>query len=370
MLNPFKNLFGKKPSSVIGIDVGSSSIKVVQLSRKNGKAILETYGELALGPYGGIEIGRSTNLPPEQISTALVDVLRESKITTKNSAVAIPFGSSLISIIEMPAVAEKQYAQMIPLEARKYIPVPISEVALDWWVIPPDTNKAVKFDGEAQAAERKDKLDVLLVAIHNDTLKKYQTIITQAALETSFFEIEIFGTIRSALEQDNKTQMVVDFGAASTKVYLVEHGVIKTSHVVNRGSQDITLAISKSLGISVQDAEIIKRDMSQAPSAHQKDILDVAALTLEYVLTEANQVLLSYQKRYNKAVARVVLVGGGAQIKNLQTLAQSHFQTEVQLGNPFGKVETPVFLHDVLKDTGPEFAVAVGIALRKLQELE
>ncbi len=86
MPNPLTDFFGKffaeKAPSVLGIDVGSSSIKVVQLKRKKGKAVLETYGELALGPYAGIEIGRSTNLPTEKIAEAIVDVLKEANTTT------------------------------------------------------------------------------------------------------------------------------------------------------------------------------------------------------------------------------------------------------------------------------------------------
>ena len=138
MANFFSNLFSgsilsKQSQSVLGIDIGSSSIKVVQLSRKSGHAILETYGELALGPYAGKGIGEATNLPPEKIVEAVKDMLKEKEvnITSKICGIAIPFASSLMAVIEMPVMPQKQLAEMIPLEARKYIPVPISEVALD-----------------------------------------------------------------------------------------------------------------------------------------------------------------------------------------------------------------------------------------------
>jgi type IV pilus assembly protein PilM len=186
MANFFSKLFGHKSTSVVGVDIGSSSIKVVQLAKKGGQAILETYGELALGPYGGTEVGRATNLPPEKISEALVDVIRESKTTSTSAGLAIPFSSSLITAIDMPASAQKQFAQMIPIEARKYIPVPISEVALDWWVIPKPTTKP-EFGNEPKKTDPQEKLDVLLVAIHNETLSRFQTIISQASLTTSFF---------------------------------------------------------------------------------------------------------------------------------------------------------------------------------------
>jgi type IV pilus assembly protein PilM len=337
------NLFGKKSSSVLGIDIGSSSIKVVQLSRRSGRAILETYGELALGPYAGSEIGRATNLPPEKISEALIDVIREAKVTSRNCGMAIPFGMSLISAIEMPALAEKQLAQMIPIEARKYIPVPIQEVMLDWILVPKPGESGTSFSANSERTPEKknEKIDLLLVAIHNDTLARYQTIVKQASLNASFFEIEIFSSIRSVLDQDITNQMVIDMGAASTKVYIVERGIVRTSHVVNRGSQDITLAMSESLGIPVQQAEIIKRDISQVTEARRNDIDQIISLTLDYVFSEAHRTLLSYQKHFNKDISKVVMVGGGARLMNVRTLAETHFQTDVLLGDPFGKTEAP-----------------------------
>lgn len=370
MANFFSKLFGHKSTSVVGIDIGSSSIKVVQLSRRGGQAILETYGELSLGPYANTEIGRATNLPPEKISEALNDVIRESKVTTRVSGISIPFGSSLITPIEMPAVPEKQMIQMIPIEARKYIPVPINEVVLDWWVIPKFTDRAVAFNEEEEKTKQGDKTDVLLVAIHNETLTKYQTIITQSALDASFFEIEIFSAIRSLADQDVTSLMVIDLGAASSKMYIIERGVVRSSHVVNRGAQDITMAISKSLGVSIQEAEVLKRDPSQIPADKKAEVESVIAVTLDYIFSEAHRVMLSYQQKYSKDVPKAIIVGGGAMMQGALSHALSNLNTEVSLGDPFSKTEAPAFLANILKTTGPEFAVAVGVALRRLSEVQ
>ena len=139
MANPLAGIlkmFLGSNQSVLGIDIGGSSIKVVQIRKKGGRAILETYGELALGPYNGLEVGRATSLPAEKLAEALKDVMREAHVTTTQCGIAIPLQSSLVSIVPMPALPESQLSSMIPLEARKYIPVPISEVTLDWSIIP------------------------------------------------------------------------------------------------------------------------------------------------------------------------------------------------------------------------------------------
>src|SRR3989344_7901918 len=130
----FANLFARKESSVLGVDVGSSSLKVVQLRKDHGKAVLETYGELSLGPYGGGEAGQATNLSAEQITEALKDLLREAKVTTKSCGFSIPYSRSLLTLVSLPrrgSAAEQK--TVIELEARKYIPLPLSEVQLDWF---------------------------------------------------------------------------------------------------------------------------------------------------------------------------------------------------------------------------------------------
>ncbi len=370
MANFFTNLFNKNSVSVLGIDIGSSSIKMVQISRKNGRAVLETYGELALGPYTGKGVGESTNLSTEKIVEAVNDMLREKEvnITTRSCGLAIPFSSSLMAVIDMPIATKKQLEQMVPLEARKYVPVPISEVTLDWYIIPKDKNDEVLPESD-QSGVSSQKLEVLIVALHNDTLSRYKNIVTKSGLDAGFFEIEIFSTIRSILDDEMAPIMIVDMGASTTKLYIVEKGILRSSHMVDRGSHNITDELSKSVGISIEDAEYLKREKGLLGDINGIALKDVASFTLNYIFSEASHVVMAYQKKYNKNVAKVVLVGGGSALKGVVDVAKSIFQTEVVAGDPFSKVVAPAFLEKVLKDTGPEFAVAVGVALRKLQEL-
>jgi len=369
ILDSLKNLFAQEQNkSVLGIDVGPSSIKIVQLKRRKGRAILETYGELSLGPYAGLEIGRSTNLTTEQIAQAVVDVLRESNTTTNKCGISIPMGSSLVSFIKLPKVEERQLAQMIPLEARKYIPVPISEVSLDYLVIPRNESIASEYQNSAEKPEEKT-IDVLLVVIHNDAMERNKEITRIAKLDTKFSEIEIFGSMRAVLEPGTAPQMIIDFGSGSTKIYIIERGILRTSHMISRGSQDITLAISKSLGISVNEAEKMKRDRGLIKKdGEQMDINEITSLTLDYIFSEIGRVLLNYQKKTERNVSKIFLTGGGVLLKGLKEKAESSFNIPVVLADPFSKVEYPAFLENVLKQAGPSFAVAIGLALRRLQD--
>lgn len=372
----FSRFFNRSEPSVLGIDIGSSAIKIVQIKKHNGQAVLETYGELALGPYAGATIGQSVSLPADKIATALTDLMAEKEvnITTSKCGISIPFASSLMTVIEFPQVSQKQLAVMVPLEARKYIPVPISEVMLDWSIIP-RTEVKIEDHPEGFTGAQSEllninfpKIDVLVVAIHNDTLARYKEIVTRAGLDAGFFEIEIFSTMRAVLDETLSPVMIMDMGSASTKLYVVERGIIKASHTINRGSQDITMTIAKSLGITPEKAEIMKREAGAL--GPDKNLTDIITLNLDFIFEEANRTLLAFEKKYNKAVSKVILIGGGAALKGLADLAKNSFKTEVMAGNPFGKIATPAFLERVLRETGPEFAVSVGVALRKLAEEE
>lgn len=350
---------------MLGVDIGTSSIKIVQVRKERGRVILETYGAIALGPYGGTEIGRATSLPGDKIAEALNDVIREANVTTKDAAIAIPYSSSLVSVIKLPAGVAKDLANVVPIEARKYIPVPINEVLLDWFVI--SDPKHPTPDG---------KIEVLLVAIHNDTIAKFRSIVAAASLVPAFFEIEVFSATRAALDHGLAPVAVVDMGAATTKFYVVERGIIRESHIINQGAQNLTLAASRALGISVAQAEERKRkwglnDPPLLPGAtappSQKQSME---LTLGPLASEVARTSLGWEQRANQALSAMVLVGGGATLKGMKEFLQSKMQTEVRLGDPFGKAQAPAFLEAILKEAGPEFSVAVGLALRRLQELD
>ncbi len=363
----FLSSFFKKESSVLGIDIGSSSVKVIQIKKKRGHAVLETYGELALGPYANMEVGRAVALPPERMIEAVSDILKESKTTTTSAGVALPLSSSLTAFITIPPVGDKQVADVVALEARKYIPVPLNEVLLDYSIIPREDSFVT--DDDSTKTEKQGR-DVLVVAIHNEYINTYQSVMAGTHLNPKFYEIELFSSIRAALDQGMSTNMVIDMGARSTKLYIVERGILRASHIINKGSQDITLTLSKALSISVGEAENMKRVHGLKGGPEYKELTEIITVNLDYVFYEANSSLLNYQKKYAKNVSKVILTGGGVLLKGFIDLAKISFQTDVVYADPFSKLETPAFLAEEFTQAGPEFAVAIGAAIRALSELE
>ncbi len=375
MDNPLQNFLGSirkmmsgKSDTAVGIDIGSSAIKIVEIKKKGSKAILETYGAIALGPYDNQDAGRLTNLPADKLSEALVEVLKQSGVTTTQVALSVPIQSSLIFTIELPSqIKESEMSGIVSTEARKYIPVPITEVSIDYSILPKKEPSFVELNTPEPVTPSGEKTNVLVVATQNDAVSKYRSIVSASGLSAAFFEIEIFSSIRANFEHELSPVLLIDFGASRTKLSIVEFGMVKSYHTIERGGSDITDSISKSLSIPFSEAEKMKKDFGLFGNPTEKSLSDVIKVHTDYIFAEANNALLVYEKKYDRIVSKVIFTGGGSLLKGLKEVAANNFRAEIEIGHPFSKINAPAFLDKVLEATGPEFAVALGLALRKLQ---
>ena len=147
-----------------------------------------------------------------------------------------------------------------------------------------------------------------------------------------------------------------------------EGGTLRSSHIINRGSQDITANIARINSVSFEEAEVMKRNIGIS-SGGEANTTSAVSLVSEFIFSEANRVIFSYENEYRINIEKVILIGGGASLKGIKELASLHLKTEVVAGDPFSKTQTPAFLEEILRETGPTFAVSLGIALRKISEL-
>ena len=365
------SIFKKKAKTFLGVDVGSSSIKLVQLSNKGGVISLDTYGTISLGPYAKTSIGMAVSLPDKVLAEAFLDLRQEAEVTTDTAAFSIPFRASLVSLISLPISLKNKVKEVIPYEARKYIPVPISEVSLDWYIVPSRlfSNQNTFFDTEEETktsdSDGKD-FKVLLVAVHNTELEKYKMISNDIKMGVKFFEIEVFSTLRSVAPRNYYPTLIVDIGSKTTKFYVVESGIILKSYFINHGGQSVNESIAKLTGVSFDVAEEVKREdgvNAKDPQTHQ-----AISLVLEEILREANRSIRDFETTYQKSVGKVIFTGGGSSIKGLGNLANSILNIESEIANPFSSIKVPDSLEKILREAGPEFSVALGVALRGIEE--
>jgi len=365
----FQGIFGVVDDNrAVGIDIGASSIKVIQLRRENGRAILDTYGALSLAQYKeGGKIGQTVSLDIETLAQALADALKESNVSSKNVVIGIPSVSCIIFILQLPvSIDERSLPSVVSTESKKFIPVPLEDVSLDWYTIPRREDSGVASRVVAESGGEA-KISVLVVATLNETLAKYSEVLQKTALPMDALEVEVFSHIRSVLTRELFPVLIVDIGASKTKLTIVEHGIVETFRLVNRGSQDMTNAIMHSLEVTFEKAESIKKEYGLLAAAEHPTVSDLVKAQFVEIFQEANSNILAYEKRYNKNIGKIIFTGGGAMTKGLIDYATGSFAAELVLADPFSKVESPIFLQGVLKTTGPEFSIALGLALKKFQ---
>lgn len=349
-----------KDKSVLGIDVGTSSLKIIQIKKERERAVLETYGELSTGAYSGQEAGKALLLTDEKISQMIIDLRKEAGATATRGVISIPLRYSFITVVDMPDLPEQELGEAVKYEARKYIPIPLNDVVLDWWRLPQSSNIPV-------SQGPKKTISILLVAVQKEIAEKYNRILTQAQIEPMGFEIEVFSPLRTFGSKIKGAFMVFDLGALSTKISIVENGIVRSVHHIDRASQAFTLAIAQSLGVDFRRAEQMKHDVGITQRPEAAGIRHTITPLLDSIFDEADRLRASYRRRFGGTVDRAVFIGGGSLMPGVVEYGIEKLGIEVIVGNPFTYLEYPPFLQPVLKNIAPSFSVSAGLALNALQ---
>lgn len=341
-----------RPTHTIGIDVGSSSVKVVEVEEKDDALMLRTYGELQLGPYAGKSLGEVVSLDNKQRIEAVTDVMREASVGSRHGALAMPLSSSFMTVVPITGAGDEDLAERIPVEARKYVPLPLPEVTLDW--------TELQSNSKAETNVR----EVMLAAIENKALEDYRELLKTIGMTGEPAEVEPFSLVRSLWKSSDKTIVIIDIGARTSKLYIVRNEVLERLHRVAAGGAQISVRLSQLLNISQEDAENLKRTYEK-DSEHGQDVYKTMASVLDGPLSEFKRIVEQYQARTGEPIDRVVFSGGVSASPFFLSYAQDALGVPAEIGNPFGKLAYPAFMEDTLGAIAPTFGVSVGAALRR-----
>lgn len=339
----------------VGIDIGASSIKVVELEDRNNVITLTTYGEIQCGPYAHAPLGESTELNAKQEQEAVVDLLRESAVQARHGVFSMPLSSSFVTVMRLPVLEdEKDVGARVQVEARKYIPVPINDVTLDWAEI------------KRPNRQPSDPKEVLLAAIQNDALGRQQTLMKQINMPQQPTEIECFSLIRSISEAEDTGVAVIDLGGSSSKLYVTQNGLLERIHRAQVGGAAATHQIANILQCDFLQAETKKRSADTVNEEGQT-ISQIHQKVFERPLQEFKRVIDQYEAKTGMSIDRLVLSGGVAQFPGINSFVSDALQRDVTFAQPFAKVAYPAFMEDYVKQLGSTFAVALGAALRQYE---
>ncbi|MBI5912837.1 pilus assembly protein PilM [Candidatus Azambacteria bacterium] len=369
-----------KPKSFLGVDIGTSAIKVVQLSKEKDTYRLENYGEIKFSEEEApMEVYQQSSLKmlDEQVADLLKKIIAETGITATQAAFSLPVFSSFSTIIELPPMPKDEMEKAIQFEARQYVPIPISEVSLDSLVIGEEhkihaenkisarTEEGQQKEGQPPAQQKKKHVEVLLVAVPNEIKKKYQRIAELAGLNLIALEMETFPLARALLKGDPTITVIADVGARSTDICIVDNGFVRISHNFEFSGVDITKAFAAFTKSNFIEAERAKKvtglNLTPGQLAEAKALVGI----VDNITNEIDRIIHSYFNKTGREVKRVVLSGGVSFMPGFVERLQEKLNAPVMVGKPFENLVWQKELERTLADIGPSFGVAVGLAMRR-----
>ena len=350
----------------MGIDIGTASIKIVQLKKEEEKFDLETYGEISTVGYLERlnDVFQVTSFKTlEAVTREMLRVLLEkSETTTKNAVMTIPVFSSFVSVMEVPEMAEKEISQAIEFEARRYVPIPVSEVILDWKII---ESGMIKDDISTRPFKGKR---ILLIAVPVEVINKYLKIADDLGLRIKALELESFSLARSLMFGDKSSACILDVGVRASSFTIVDKGVVQMSHSLDIAGAEMTKTLATGLGIAPKRAEEFKLTHGldhQEENGRKKDIRELLNVPIERIADEIERMLHSYEMKTDRKVEKLILGGGSTQLTGLEDYIEKRLDIKAIGAFPWSRAIYPTVLQEALKKNGPEFSVAAGAAMRE-----
>jgi type IV pilus assembly protein PilM len=351
--------FGKKKGQLVGVDVGSSAIKIAEL-KVAGKPGAETYQLINLG---------MEPLPPEAIvdgaimdSGAVIDAIQRLfsslKIKTADVATSVSGNAVIVKKISLPQMSPEELAESIHWEAEQYIPFDIQDVALDYEVI----------EGGGDGGN----MDVLLVAVKKDKIGDFTSAISQAGKNPQVVDVDVFA-LQNCFEVNygidpGKIVALLNVGASIMNINILKGSGSVFNRDIAVGGNQFTDAIQKDLNLSFDQAEALKRG-GHVDGAAPENLPPILQAVSENIALEIQKTFDFFKATTNEDhIDRIYLAGGTSKVQGLRDLLSERFEAGVELLNPFNNIPSNAkdVDPDLMSEVGPQAAIAVGLAARRV----
>jgi type IV pilus assembly protein PilM len=345
-------LFGRKQPPMLGIDISSTSVKLLELSRSGNRYRVESYAVEPLPPNSVVE---KNITDAELVGEAIGRAVRKSGTRTRTAACAVAGSAVITKIISMPAnLSEEEMESQIQIEADQYIPYPLEEISLDFEVL----NLSEK---------EPNKVDVLLAASRSDNVDRRVAALEVGGLQAKIVDVEAFGlenavTLLIDSIGDQHIIAIMDVGATTSTLSVLENNSIVYTREQLFGGRQLTDEIQRRYGLSYEEAGLAKRQ-GGLPDNYEPEVLQPFR---ESMTQEVNRALqFFYSSSQVGAVDHVVIAGGCASISGIDKLISAKLDTPVTIANPFVNMSVASRVRaDALANDAPAMMIACGLALR------
>ncbi len=381
------NLFKAKSNVFLGVDFGTSSIKVVELLYDNDRTHLKNYGWIDFKKQPKKDDANNLNIVLDtteknnrqmNLKNSLAVLLSAMKPESHSVYAAMPGISGLVALIDFPQMDKKELDKAIQYEAHKYIPVPLDEVYLSWDVVSrikdEETGLLSLYN---QKNERKDTkknknkkaMQVLLVAAPKDEVENYENLITSLNFKMTSLELSMFASARSLVGDDLGGYLIIDIGADTTDIILVDRGVIKINRIIDVGGNEVTKAVASSMNISWQRAESFKRQKRGIIFSQNSQLIIPA---LDLISGEAIRTIENYRHKSltDVRIDKIILSGGGSRLSGIDKYFSQALNISTEIGNPWKGIVIDKNIEKKVKNYGTSLAVAIGLAEKGIKDFQ
>lgn len=343
----------KKKKEVVGIDIGSSSVKIVQLKDNKGVLQLLNAGILPLPPEAIVD---NTLMDSSSIAMVIKNLVTGLGIKVKDVACSISGNSVIIRKIVLPAMPQEELEDQISWEAEQYIPFDINDVNMDFQILSPDNNDP-------------SKMNVLLVASKKDIINDYVAVFSEAGMQLSVVDVDSFA-VQNAFEANHNYSSedilaLVNIGASVMNINIIKDGITLFTRDVQMGGNLYTEEIQKQIGLSSEDAETGKLLAYESTNEPLKNVI----LKVNETLTQEIRRSLDFYNSTasDERISGVFISGGCSKVYNLIDTISEKIGLPVEKLNPFAnlKYNEKDFDPDYLNEIAPFMAVPVGLAIRR-----
>lgn len=345
--------FAKK--DIIGLDIGSQQIKIVQLSESKGSYKLERLAVAALQPELIVD---GSILDATRVVEVIRELISNSDIKTKDVTLSVSGHSSvIIKRVALPQMSEDELDESIRFEAEQYIPFDIEDVNLDFQILGP--------------AEEDNMMDVLIVAVKRDKINEYVSVVKEAGLNPVIVDVDAFA-LENMYElnyevKENENVALVNIGASMININILKGGGSVFTRDSSVGGNLLTEALQKEYTISYANAEKLKQEES-LEGISQEDVAVVLNSASEDIITEISRSFDYFRDTTNyENIDEIIVSGGSTLIGGIVSSLEERSGIPVSVAEPFKNVDVPdMFDKAYIKKVEPLVTVAVGLALRRV----
>ncbi len=337
----------------LGIDIGDSSLKIVELKKQGKKIYLSNYAF----SENVKEINFTRLDDTAYLAKVISQISEQANIKSRRVTASLPTFAVFSTIINVSIENKKDIETIVSEEAKKLIPLPLEEVILDWKIIP----------NLSTSKEKTQNTKVFITGSPKKLVKKYLEIFKLAKLELVSLETESFSLVRALLGSEPSNNMIVEIGANSTDLFVVKESIPVLNRSLEVCSTTVTKVLAEKLGVSFMEAEQFKLDMAAALNDNsQEEIPKLIIQTIAPIIQEIEYMREFFENKQERNIEKIILSGGGALLLNLADYLSHRLNLQVVVGDPFSRINYPQELKPLINEAGPKLAVAVGLAMRNI----